>query len=412
MRDSAAQMGGKMKILHAISTLSPETGGPAAAVVGMAKAVAALGHDVAIHATDYRSLPAAAPVEESIGPGRLRVFVHRHWPASSLTLQASYALWRALREEIPRADVVHLHSLYLFHDWVTWRECRRASVPYILRPHGSLDPFMYRRHRWRKAIVEQLFQARVTRDATLIHYTSEVERDRAQPFVFGGRGMVVSLGLDVGRFERMPSPECFRARHPELRDRRIILFLGRLSFKKGLELLVPAFAAAAARRPDLHLVLAGPADDYEPCVRALIRQYGLFDRATLTGTLSPSEVLEAYAAANLFVLPSRNENFGIAAAEAMAAGVPTILSNEVQIADQAAREGACRVVPLDAAAWTKAILEVLAEGDEVAARARAHIASHYSWESVGRQLVDMYRQAIESRGSIPAEPHVFDRSAA
>lgn len=401
-----------MKILHAISTLSPETGGPAAAVMGMAKAVAALGHDVAIHATDYRTSPASASVEESIGPGRVRVFIHRHWPASSLTLQASYALWRALREEIPRADVVHLHSLYLFHDWVTWRECRRAAVPYILRPHGSLDPFMYERHRWRKAVVERLFQDRVTRDAALIHYTSETELDRAQPFVFGRRGVVVPLGIDIGRFERMSSPARFRTRHPELRDRRIVLFLGRLSFKKGLELLIPAFAAAVARQPDLHLVLAGPADDYEPRVRALIRQHGLSHRATLTGTLSPSEVVEAYAAADVFVLPSRNENFGIAAAEAMAAGVPSILSDEVQIAEQAAREGACRVVSLDISAWTNAILEVLVKGDEMAARARAHVACHYSWESVGRQLVGIYREAIESRCLNPAAAHVLDRSAA
>jgi glycosyltransferase involved in cell wall biosynthesis len=410
MRDDAVN--GKMRILHAISTLSPETGGPAVAVMGMAKAAAALGHDVAIHTTDYLTPAAAMPAEETIGSGRLRVLVHRLSPGGSFALQASLGLWHALREQIPRVDVVHLHSLYLFHDWITWRECRRARVPYILRPHGSLDPFMYQRHRWRKAIIEQLFQDRVTRDATLIHYTSEPECDRAQPFVFGRPGIVVPLGIDLARFENLPRATRFRACYPELQDRRVILFLGRLSFKKGLELLIPAFAGAVARRPDLHLVLAGPADDYGTRVRTLIRRHGLSDRTTLTGTLQPDEVVEAYAAADVFVLPSRNENFGIAAAEAMAAGVPTILSNEVQIADRAAREGACRVAPLESAAWTEAIINVLADGKEMAVRARTHIASRYSWDIVARQLVDAYREAVELRRSAAMRASVLDPSVA
>ena len=388
-----------MKVLHAISTLSPEMGGPSVAVIGMAKAVAALGHDVAIHTTDYLTPTAVARAEQTIGSGRLRVFVHPLLPGGSFALQASFGLWRALREQIPAVDAVHLHSLYLFHDWVTWRECRRHQVPYILRPHGTLDPFIYRRHRWRKAIVEQLFQDQVTRDATLIHYTSEPERDRARPFVFGRPGVVVPLGIDLDRFKTMPAASRFRARHPELQGRRIVLFLGRLSFKKGLELLIPAFAGAVAQQADLHLVLAGPADDYGRRARALIDRYALSDRTTLTGTLPPDEVVDAYAAADVFVLPSRTENFGIAAAEAMAAGVPTILSDEVQMADRAAREGACRVVPLEPLAWTHAILSVLADGKDMAVRARAYIASRYSWGSIGRQLVDAYCEAVELRRS-------------
>src|SRR5439155_1239288 len=122
-----ANVSGKMRILHVISTLSPETGGPAVAVIGMAKAVAALGHDVAIHTTDHRMPSPAVPAEQTVDSGRLRIIVHRHLPLGPIALQASYGLWRALCEDIRRVDVVHLHSLYLFHDWITWRECRRAA---------------------------------------------------------------------------------------------------------------------------------------------------------------------------------------------------------------------------------------------------------------------------------------------
>src|ERR1700730_9379270 len=106
-----------MKVLHAISTLSPEMGGPSVAVIGMAKAVAALGHDVAIHTTDYLTPTAVARAGQTSGSGRLRVFVHPLLPVGSFSLQASFGLWRALREQIPAVDAVHLHSLYLFHDW-------------------------------------------------------------------------------------------------------------------------------------------------------------------------------------------------------------------------------------------------------------------------------------------------------
>lgn len=393
-----------MRIIHAISSISRIAGGPSYAVVAMARAAAALGHDVTIHTTDYLSPEGPSDSESAVGKGRVRTVVHRHLAPPQLTLQASVGMTRALSAEIPKADVVHLHSMYLFHDYWVRRVCLSAKVPYIFRPHGTLDPFIYNRHRFRKRIVEVLFQDSVTRDATLIHYTSKQEQELAQPYVFGRPGMVVPLGVDLTRFDNMPSREAFRARHPETRGKRIVLFLSRVSFKKGLELLIPAFAEATESRDDMHLVIAGPDDGFEAQARALVQQNGIEDRTTFTGHLDAERVIEALAAADVFALPSHTENFGIAAAEAIAAGVPSILSDQIQIAPPAEADGACISLSRDQEMWTDEILRLLSntvEASEMSRRARAHAKATYSWDAIALRLVAMYETAIAKRRAAP-----------
>jgi glycosyltransferase involved in cell wall biosynthesis len=389
-----------MRIIHAISSISRVAGGPSYAVVAMARAAAALGHDVTIHATDYLSPEGPSASEVAVGPGRVRTVVHKHLALPQLTLQASTGMARALSEEIPKADVVHLHSMYLFHDYWVRRVCLAAKVPYIFRPHGTLDPFIYNRHRFRKRIVEVLFQDSVTSDATLIHYTSDQEQELAQPYVFGRPGVVVPLGVDLARFAAMPPKSAFTDRHPETRGRKIVLFLSRVSFKKGLEILIPAFAAATTSRDDMHLVIAGPDDGFEAQARSLVQQNGIEARTTFTGHLNAERVLEALGAADVFALPSHTENFGIAAAEAIAAGVPSILSEHIQIAPPAEADGACLSLPREQEMWTDAMLRLLsntAEASDMSRHARAHAAATYSWDAIALRLVAMYETAIGKR---------------
>jgi glycosyltransferase involved in cell wall biosynthesis len=388
-----------MRILHTIATVSRVAGGPSYAVLAMAEAAAKLGHDVSVHATTLWSDEGPSFTETAIGSGRLRIHVHQHqWPPLPW-LYGSLDMARALSDEIPKADIVDLHSMYLFHCWWTHRICVKANVPYILRPHGTLDPYIFHHHRWRKKVVELLFQDRVTRGAEYLHYTSTQEEELAQPFVFGRPGIMVPLGVDLSRYENMPTPDAFLNRHPEARGRKIVLFLSRLSFKKGLEILIPAFARAATQRDDLHLVIAGPDYGFEAQARALVDQYGIAGRTTFTGDLQKQQVLEAFAAANIFALSSHTENFGLAAAEAMAAGTPSILSDQVQIAPPAAADGACICLPLDIPKWTEAILHVFsseAVAAELSRRGCAHALSTYSWDAIGPQLVDMYEAGIAS----------------
>jgi len=381
-----------LAIVHVISDLAAAMGGPPRACLGMAAATAARGHRVEIHTTDWKD---AGPPATAAG-----VAVHRHkvdlggpWPVSR-------ALARALDAAVREADVVHLHSLYLFHDWAAARACRRHGVPFVLRPHGTFDPFVRARRRLAKAVLDRAFQARVTAAAAAIHCTSAAERDHVLAAAPGAAVAVVPLGLDDDAFRPLPPRGGFRARHPETGDRRIVLFLGRLAEKKGLDLLVPAFAAARRDHGDLHLVLAGPDHGMAQALDGPIAAAGIAGAVTRTGMVEGEAKRRLLADADLFVLPSYGENFGIAVAEALAAGVPVAVSDRVGIAPDLAAAGAALVAPATVEG-TAAMLRRIA-GDPAAAaamgrRGRDLARRRYAWPAIAPALEALYRGVIGSR---------------
>jgi glycosyltransferase involved in cell wall biosynthesis len=294
---------------------------------------------------------------------------------------------------VREADLVHIHSLYLFHSWAAGTLCRRLRVPYIVRPHGTLDPYIHRRHRWRKRVMELWFQDRVLRNAAAIHYTSLEERRLAEPYAQGAPGAVIPLGLDLADYAELPPPGSFRARHREIGDRPILLFLSRLNFKKGLDVLVEAARRTVASGVDAHLVIAGPDGGMEAATRRWVARAGLEGRATFTGMLTGRDKLAAYRDAALFLLPSSSENFGIAVVEAMACGTPVIVSDRVNIWREIVADGAGLAVPPQAEPFAAAAIRLLA--DEPARRAmgeagRNAVPRRYDWAMIAAELERLY----------------------
>lgn len=385
-----------INILHVIASIGARTGGPAKAALDMAHAVAALGHEVAIYTTDRDLEPdERARLAQGRGNGvDLRIFP-QHFPTLFGT---SFPLARALPEAIARADVVHLHSLYLFHTWITARLCRRLGKPYLLRPHGTLDPFLWKRHRARKALLEVLFQNRALREAAALHYTAEEEMRLAAPYAHGAHGVVVPNGLDLAQYADLPPPGDFRTQHPEIGNRRIVLFLSRLNFKKGLDLLIPAFAHAARRFDDLHLVIAGPDDGMKAQAESWVAGEGVGGRATFVGMLDHAAKLAAFRDAAMFVLPSYSENFGIAIVEAMACGVPVAVSDRVNIWREIEAAGAGLIAPPTVADVARQIETLATDPAKAAAmgeRGRTLVAEKFSWGRIARELESVYRSLAQ-----------------
>jgi glycosyltransferase involved in cell wall biosynthesis len=381
-----------IRILHVIASLGASTGGPAKAALDMARAVAALGHEVAIYTTDRDLQPGEREqfAHDRVDGVELRLFA-QHFPKLFGT---SFGLARALPAAIARADIVHLHSLYLFHTWATARLCRRLGAPYLLRPHGTLDPFLWQRHRARKALLEFLFQNRVLREAAALHFTAEEEKRLAAPYSQGARGIVVPNGLDLQQYADLPQPGGFRARHPEIGNRRIVLFLSRLNFKKGLDLLIPAFARAARRFDDLHLVIAGPDDGMKAATEGWVAAQEIAGRTTFVGMLDHHAKLAAFRDAAMFVLPSYSENFGIAIVEAMACGVPVAVSDRVNIWREIDAAGAGLVAPPavdDVARQIEALAADPARAAAMGERGRTLVAEKFSWARIARELESVYR---------------------
>lgn len=382
-----------MKILHVIASLAPRYGGPSKACLEMARATAARGHEVTIFTTDLD------------GPGRLDVPTDRPVSQDGVTIRYfpvqaprfwrfSLPMARALATQVQDYNVVHIHSLYLFHGAAAGHYCRRYGVPYLIRPHGTLDPYMYRRHRLRKGVLEWLFERRNLAGAAGLHFTTEEESRLAAPYSCGAPGVVIPHGLDLADYERLPAPGTLAALYPETAGKPIVLFLGRINFKKGLDILAKAFGELARQREDVHMVIAGPDDDgYAEQVRAWLAAEGVLGRTTFTGMLTGEAKLAALQAAAMFVLPSYSENFGLAVAEAMAVGVPVVISDKVNIWREIAAAEAGRIAPCHAGRFAAIMADLLADpaaARQLGDRGRALVRERYQWASAARALEEVY----------------------
>jgi glycosyltransferase involved in cell wall biosynthesis len=392
-----------MRILHVIPTTSARYGGPAKACGEMSMALADRGHQVEIFTTNYDGF--GGYVEPSVAPlsdRRSDITVHT-FPVDLPPdyFRISRPLARALNETLPAVDVLHVHSLYLFTTLAAGFFAHRHKVPLILRPHGTLDPYIYPRHRGRKFLVEWLYQNRMFKRTAAIHYTTEEERALAAPYTFDRPGFVAPLGLNIEDYRPLPPRGSFRTRYPETRDKVILLFLGRINFKKGLDVLAKAFGQAARQRDDVHLVIAGPDNDgLKPKVEAWLRAAGVADKTTFTGMLVGDAKLAALQDADLFVLPSFSENFGIAVIEAMACGLPVLISDKVNIHREIDQSGAGKVEPVDPGRFAERILAMLADKPTLRRQGECGIdtvRTLFNWPSIGERLERVYEAVAERR---------------
>jgi glycosyltransferase involved in cell wall biosynthesis len=317
------------RLLHVIRSIDPASGGP---TVGMEKLAAASG-----------KTPAGEPAMELVSlddPGEEYLRGHT-FPIHALGPGRGHygytpRLEKWLNENLARFEGVVIHGLWLYNSYGTYRVVRRRS-PYAIFPHGMLDPY-FRKAFPLKHLKKQAYwlarEYRVLRDARAVCFTTPIERDCAQSTLWPHRwtSMVASFGTSAPVGDPTLQREVFLARFPALSGRRFFLFLSRIHSKKGCDLAIEAFARVAASHPDLDLVVAGPDEgQLRPKLEALAAALGVGRRVHWTGMLEGDAKWGAIHSAHAFVLPSHQENFGVAAVEALAAGLPVLLSNQVNI---------------------------------------------------------------------------------
>ena len=384
-----------MRIVHVIDDLSESAGGPAQACVEMAAAVAAKGHQVSIYASCGRTpawFPQSGPFPRTVR--RDNVDVHLFAGRKQWCFGTSPGLYAALTRAIPDADVVHAHVLYGFHLWAAWQICRRHRVPLIVRPCGILNPYASSLRHAGMRLCELAFQSRLLREAPLIHYTTAQEADDAAPYTGNPRRAVISLGVNLAPYEDLPPRAEFDAHYPQARGRKTVLYFGRLHRKKRIDLVIGAVASLVHEGVDVHLIIAGSDDGVEAQCRALVREQGLSERTTFTGLLVGQAKRIAFGGADVFVLPSMTENFGIAVAEAAAAGIPLLISAHVNIAPVFACEQAAVVVTPELGAVAAGLRSILDRPDRASAmalRAKQVVQRTFAWDAVSNDLVSMYR---------------------
>lgn len=377
-----------MKILHITSSLSAREGGVSAAVVGIASTQAAAGAAVQVAHTGQ----AENCWTEKMGNGSTATeVVHLgtgHGPNRWLP-----GMQARLRPLIRRADVVHVHGLWEQVQVTALRSSIRQRKPVFISPHGMLDPWSLAQSRVRKNAYLKLLLQGLLHRASSLHATAALEAGNLQHHGFGPPVRTVPLGLSRDEFESLPAAGEFYDDFPELDHRPYVLFLSRLHPKKGIDILLAAFAQSGLSR-EVDLVLAGPCSDpYKRELSMLIDRHRLSGSVHFTGMLYGRQRLAALVDSQLFVLPSRQENFAIAVAEAMATGTPVVVSDQVGLAHEVQDHGAGVVVSLNVDSVNTALWTMMSD-QSLRTRAgqcgRALVQSSFYWDSIASKWLGIY----------------------
>lgn len=390
-------MNTSLRVLHVCPGLGPLHGGPGIDLPNYCRALARAGCEVTL-ATGYSSSAdhPSAILDSLSKVDRLRVrafpcvFAHRY------RLSPGLGLW--LARNAGRFDIVHLHSLYLFPVLMGHAAAGLRKVPYVLTTHATLAPFQRTVSARKKAVYDLLFARRTLDNASALIFSAYREYEEALPVAHRAPGVIIPNGIALDQFDHMPPRGIFRAKFLDGSGDPLLLYLGRLNAKK-IEVLIPAFAEVVKHHPRVRMALVGFADppQYLDEVRRLISEFQLSPRVVMPGMLSGTDKLAALADADLFVLPSRTENFASAMFEAMACRLPVVVSSGIATAPEVASYGAGIVVerePLQLSRAVLALLENPARRREMGVKARV-LAEKYTPERTATHLIALYRHILD-----------------
>jgi glycosyltransferase involved in cell wall biosynthesis len=381
-----------VKILHVISSVDPRDGGPIECIKQMAAEMTRLGHTTEIASLDAPDAPylPQCPIKvHALGPG-----------ISSYQYTTRFVPW--LKSVSASYDAVVVNGVWQYHSFGVWRALRDGSVRYFVFPHGMLDPWFKRRYplkHLKKWMVWPWADYRVLRDARAVLFTCEEERLRAREsfWLYRATECVASLGTAGPAKPSDALKDAFWHAYPHLRDREIVLFLGRIHPKKACDLLIEAFAAAA-RNADVVLAFAGPDETgWSTKLRQIADRAGVGDRVEWLGMVEADVKWGAYHAASVFALPSHQENFGISVIEALATGTPVLVSNKVNIWREIVDAGA-GFVDDDTLEGATRLLSLWFALDADARRAMSEHAlvcfqTRFRSETMAAQLIDVLASA-------------------
>jgi len=380
-----------VNLLQVISSADPAHGGPMEGIRQTSEVLAQMGHHTEVASSDDPALPWLRDFSltvHALGPGK-----------SGYGYAPRMVPW--LRENAARYDAVIVNGLWQYAGLAAWRALRGRETPYFVYTHGMLDPWFKRAYplkHLKKSLYWPWGDYRVLRDAKAVLFTCEEEKLLArQSFgLYRANEVVVSYGTAGPAGDAVAQRAAFLSRYPELRGKRLLLFLSRIHVKKGCDLLIEAFARVAGADPSLRLVMAGPDQTgWRPELERRAASLDVPDRITWAGMLTGDMKWGAFYAAEVFALPSHQENFGVAVAEALACSLPVLISNKVNIWREIIEDGAGLVAEDTEAGMTRLLQEWLAlpppARQEMARRARRCFEDRFEIQIAANNLLEALR---------------------
>lgn len=399
-----------LKILQIVPSISLVYGGPSQMVQGLSQALASQGVEVTILTTDSNGDTGQPPLDVPLNePVQQDGYQVRYFHCSPFRrYKFSLQLLRWLWEHATEFDLAHIHALFSPVSTAAATVARYKKLPYILRPLGTLDPADLQKKKHLKQVYAALLERQNLAGAAGIHFTSAQEAKISERFGTSSTDIVIPLGvrppqppLNQGGLRQQYSKGQIRRQLGIPDDIPLLLFMSRIDPKKGLNLLIPALEKLLQSGLSFQFVLAGtnPQDpNYEKQIQEQIKASTLANCTTTTGFVRGELKQDLLEEADLFVLPSYYENFGIAVAEAMVAGKPVVISDQVHIWEEISNAEAGWVCTCEIDALTFVLREALQDVDECKRRgenAQTYALTHYSWEAIAQQMIQTYRQILE-----------------
>jgi len=391
-----------MRIVHVTPYFAPAFvyGGPPRSVLGLCRALQRAGAEVSVVTTTANGatdLPAAVTERGSFEEVPV-TYLPRSFPRRDFR---SAGLDGALDAVANGCDVVHVHGCWNFFGWGAARWCWRHDMPYVVSPRGMLYPWSFRQGRWmRKWLSYQFFERATLRRARLVHATSAQEADVVAALGLGSDVVVVPNGLDDLDVSPLERSEAFRARFCAQPADFLLLFLGRVHPKKGLDTLIAAFRRTLADRRRSILLIAGSGErHYVESLQAAARDLIDAGRVVFAGHLTGDDRRLALASADASALTSYSENFGLSVAEAMAAGLPVVVSRDCPWPQIETWRAGLWVpnTPEAVGAALETLMSDPAAARAMGANGRRGVRAHLSWHHLAGEMLRAYSRTASIR---------------
>lgn len=378
-----------MKILHYLPRIRLSEGGVVRAVLDQCTLLSEFSHEVSLVTHDAADIP-----KDWNAPGKPKSAITE---APSAIGGYSSAAAKHIRNLVEASDIVHLHTPWLRGNVRFATEADRAHLPYCVTIHGMLDDWCMQEKRLKKQLYLKAIGKRILDRAATIHFTAQAEYDQARKHFTNTNVEIIPLTFDIESYRNVPDPAAAQqtygfANH----DGPTALFLSRIHHKKGIEVLLRAMRQLRDGGSNCRLLIAGTGDDqYTQSLKELSTELNLDDAVTFLGQISGQLKLSLLAAADVFVLPTSQENFGLALTESLASGTPVITTKGVDIWPELEESGGALIVDQTASAFARAIDSLTQDPAltaEMGKQGRQWVMSHLNPKAITQRYCDLYQR--------------------
>jgi glycosyltransferase involved in cell wall biosynthesis len=393
-----------MRILFVIPAVGRVYGGPSKTVIDLVEALHCQGAIIDIVTTNANGTERMdVPLGQWLNKISYRIQYFPYINLGDYQWSSHFARWLFLH--VQDYDLVHSNAVFALPLLPAHWACQRSKTPYIMTPHGMLEPWALSYKAWKKQLYYSTLERPALNRATTIQALASPEAEHIADLDIKPPIAIIPNGIYPHQFKCLPDAEHFYQQFPHTREQKLILFLGRIDPKKGLDLLAQAFQSVHRRFPKAHLIIAGPDNvNFLPTVKQYFAMAGCLDAVTFTGMLTGDLKQAALSAADVYVAPSYSEGFSMSVLEGMASGLPCVITTGCNFPEAASAQVAHVVDPI-ADQIGDALSRCLQDPEAAKAmgqRARQFIFDHYTWDKIARDLIQVYGAIIDKRPITPS----------